>query len=167
MVDGGPKPDERFDGKVARKGEANRMTEANFTDAAGSGNGAIVAVPEERMFELQGYSYSERAILMPLLSTTFLDCGGWVLERRTISSTSMEFRFEIQLAGILELYGEIVAMGLELTRGAHAVLSDLCTCRHHITRSVDPCQILTLRLEICFLSDVTLHSILMTGSSLA
>ncbi len=104
---------------------------------------------------------------MPQLSTAFAECGGWVLERRTISSTSMEYRFEIQLAGILELYGGMVAMGLELTRNAHAVLTELCTCRHHITRSVDPCQILTLRLEICFLSDATLHSILMTGSSLA
>ena len=135
--------------------------------AAEMGMGATVAVPVAQTFDLRGYCYGERVALLPQLSVAFTDCGGWVLERKNLSSTSLEYRFEIQLAGILELYGSMVEMGLELTRGAHAVLTDLCNCRQHITRSVDPCQILTLRLEISFLADVTLHSILMTGSSLA
>jgi hypothetical protein len=132
-----------------------------------SGIGATVAVATEQTFDLQGYFYAERAELLPHLGAALTECGGWVLERRAISSTSLEYRFEIQLAGILELYGAMVAMGLELTRSAHAVLTDLCTCRQHITRWVDPCQILTLRLEINFLTDVTLQSMLMTGCSLA
>ena len=149
------------------QGEANSMREANYSKAVGSGVGATVAAPVEQSFELQGYCYGERVALLPQLSTAFVECGGWVLERRSVSSTAIEYRFEIQLAGILELYGAMVAMGIELTRSAHAVLTDLCTCRQYIARSVDPCQILTLRLEISFLTDVTLHSILMTGSSLA
>jgi hypothetical protein len=79
----------------------------------------------------------------------------------------MDFCLEIQLVSIVELYGALVALGLELTRAAHAILTDLCTCRKHIARSRNPHQIVTLRLEIAFLADVTLHSILMTGSSLA
>jgi hypothetical protein len=132
-----------------------------------SGIGATVAVAMVQTFDLQGYFYAERGELLPQLGVALTECGGWVLERRAVSSTSLEYRFEIQLAGILELYGAMVAMGLELTRSAHAVLTDLCTCRQHITRWVDPCQILTLRLEINFLTDVTLHSILMTATSLA
>ena len=159
-------PDERADGKLEMS-EANRVTEMDFSSSASNGIGATVAVPVAQTFELKGYCYGERETLLPQLSTAFTDCGGWVLERRTTSSTSIEYRFEIQLAGILELYGAMVEMGLELTRIAHAVLTDLCVCRQHMTRSVDPCQILTLHLEISFLTDVTLHSVLMTGSSLA
>lgn len=144
------------------------MTEADYLDAGRRNRvGASVAMPSAHMFELQGYCYGERAVLLPLLATAFTECGGWVLEQRTLSSTSMEYRFEIQLAGILELYGAMVEMGLELTRTAHSIMTDLCTCRQHITRAVDPCQIMTLRLEITFLTDVTLHSILVTGSSQA
>jgi hypothetical protein len=128
---------------------------------------AGMAAAVAQTFDLQGYCYGERGEVLPVLSGALTECGGWVLERRALSTTSIEIRFEIQLAGILELYGAMVGMGLELTRNAHTVLTDLCTCRQHITRSVDPCQILTLRLEINFLSDATLHSILMTGSSLA
>jgi hypothetical protein len=90
-----------------------------------------------------------------------------VLERHTISSTAMEFRFELQLTAVVELYGALVALGIELTRAAHTTLTDLCTCRKHINLSADKFQTLTLRLEINFLADVTLHSILMTGSGLA
>jgi hypothetical protein len=143
------------------------VTEVDYSKAAGSGIGATVAEPAAQMFDLQGYCYGDRMALLPQLSSAFTECGGWVLERKNLSTTSLEYRFEIQLAGILELYGSMIEMGLELTRNAHAVLTDLCNCRQHITRSVDPCQILTLRLEISFLADVTLHSILMTGSSLA
>jgi len=150
-----------------KKGEEDNVTEENYSNAAGSGIGATVSVPVPQTFDLQGYCYTERETLLPKLGAAFTECGGWILERRIVSPTSLEYRVEIQLAGILELYAEIVALGLELTRSAHAVLTDLCTCRQHITRAVDPCSILTLRLEISFLSDMTLHSILMTGSSLA
>lgn len=143
------------------------MTEANYSNAADSGIGATVAVAPAKTFDLQGFCYGERTTLLPLLAAAFTECGGWVLERRNVSSTAIEFRFEIQLAGILDLYGAMVEMGLELARNAHSLLADLCTCRQHISRSVDPCQVLTLRLEVSFLADATLQSILMTGSSLA
>jgi hypothetical protein len=153
--------------KANFNGRGNNVTEVENWNEAGSGMGATVAAPVAQTFDLHGYCYSERGDMLPRLSAILAECGGWVLDRRTTASTSLEYRFEIQLAGILDLYSAMVGMGLELTRGAHGVLTDLCTCRQHITRSIDPCQILTLRLEISFLTDVTLHSLLMTGSSLA
>ena len=80
--------------------------------------------------ELQGYSYQERQGILPTLTSAFTQCGGWVLERKTLSPTTMEFRIEIQLRAIVELYSSLVASGVELTRTAHAILTDLCTCRH-------------------------------------
>ena len=118
-------------------------------------------------FDLQAYSYQDRQGLLPTLTSAFTHSGGWVLERRTTSPTSMEFRLEIQLRGIVELYSALVHAGVELTRTAHATLTDLCTCRKYLAAGAAPAQVITLRLELSFLEDVTLHSLLMTGAALA
>jgi hypothetical protein len=122
---------------------------------------------ELQTHDLQGYSYQDRQGLLPNLTTAFTHCGGWVLERKTISASAMEFRIEIQLQGIVELYSSLVGTGLELTRGTHDTLTALCTSRKHIATSPQPNRLLSIRLELNFLEDVTLHSLLMTGSSLA
>lgn len=118
--------------------------------------------------DLQGYSYQDRLGLLPELTTALNHSGSWVLERRTLSPTTMEFKLEVQLRGIVELYGALIGTGVELTRTTHGVLTDLCTCRKHRNRaSADPVQVVSLRLELSFLEDVTLHSLLMTGSAAA
>jgi hypothetical protein len=117
--------------------------------------------------ELQGFSYQDRQGLLPVLTSAFTQCGGWVLERRTTSASSMEFRLEIQLQAIVELYSSLVESGVELTRGAHDTLTGLCTARHHIALSHPASQVVSILLELSFLEDVTLHSLLMTGGGLA
>ena len=117
--------------------------------------------------DLQAYSYQDRQGLLPVLTTAFTHCGGWVLERKTTSPTTIEFKIEIQLRGIVELYSSLIASGVELTRSAHGTLTDLCTCRYHVNRTAQPMQVISLRLELSFLEDVTLHSLMMTGSGLA
>lgn len=114
--------------------------------------------------DLQTFCYEERAAVLPLLTNSFADCGGWVLDRKTLSPTTIQFRIEIQLRAVLDLYAAILATGIELTRPAHLALTDLCTCRKHLHTSAELGQIIALRLEISFLDDVTLHSLL---SSLA
>jgi len=114
--------------------------------------------------DLQGYSYEDRQGLLPNLTSALTQCGGWVLERKTTSATTMEFRIEIQLQGIVELYSSLVATGVELTRTTHATLTGLCTSRKHIAKSHRPTQVVSIRLELNFLEDVTLHSLLMTGA---
>lgn len=117
--------------------------------------------------EFQGYSYQERQGLLPTLTSALTHCGGWVLDRKTTSASTMEFTLEIQLRAIVELYSALIAAGVELSRTTHATLADLCTCRYNLplTRAVN--QVLSIRLELSFLEDVTLHSLLMTGSDLA
>jgi hypothetical protein len=112
--------------------------------------------------DIQSFSYEERSGLLPTLTTAFADCGGWVLDRRTLSPTTMEFRIEIQLRAVLDLYASIIASGLELTRSGHIALTELCTCRKHLNRAADLGQVIAIRIEISFLEDVTLHSLLMT-----
>jgi hypothetical protein len=113
--------------------------------------------------DIQGFSYEERHGLLPTLTSAFAECGGWVLDRRTLSPNSMEFRLEIQLRAILDLYASIVSSGLELTRDGHLGLTHLCTCRRNLASSADLGQIVAIRLEISFLEDVTLHSLFLAG----
>jgi hypothetical protein len=113
--------------------------------------------------DIQSFSYQERSAVIPLLTNSFANCGGWVLERRTLSTTPVEFRLEIQLLAVLDLYAAILSAGVELTRGAHLSLTDLCTCRKHL-RTAELGQVVALRIEVSFLEDITLHSLLQTLS---
>lgn len=117
--------------------------------------------------EIQGFSYDERSGILPGLLASLADCGGWVLDRRALTSTMMELRVEVQLRSILELYGSIVAAGLELTRSSHMALTDLCTCRRNLASAADLGQVVTVRIKISFLEEITLHSLLQSGSPAA
>jgi len=118
-------------------------------------------------FHIQGFTYELRRSLLADLTTALGNCGGWILERKTLSPTNMEFSVEIQLRAILDLYAALAATGVELTRSGHEVLTELCTRRKHLSVARELGQIVAIRLEIAFLDDVTLHSLLSAGSGLA
>jgi hypothetical protein len=109
--------------------------------------------------DIQGFSYEERHGLLPTLTCAFADCGGWILDRKTLSPSTMEFRVEIQLRAVVDLYSSIIASGLELTRSGHLGLTHLCTCRKNISIPTDLTQIVTIRIEISFLEDATFQSV--------
>jgi hypothetical protein len=115
--------------------------------------------------DIQAFTYEQRHGLLPNLITAFTISGGWIHERKTLSPTNIEFHVEIQLRAILDLYAAILATGVELTRSGHEAFTALCTRRKHLQITAD--HTVTLRLEITFLDDVTLHSLLASGSSLA
>jgi hypothetical protein len=111
--------------------------------------------------DILSFSYEERASVLSQFTASLANCGGWVLDRRTISPVTSEFRIEIQLRSVLDFYAGILAAGVELTRAAHLTLTDLCTCRKHL-RTSDLGQVISLRIEISFLEDITLYSLLST-----
>jgi hypothetical protein len=117
--------------------------------------------------DIQAFTYEQRHGLLPVLTTAFSNCGGWMLERKTLSPTNMEFRVEIQMRSILDLYAAVIATGVELTRAGHESLTELCNRRPHLRMAAEPDQVVTIRLEINFLDDVTLHSLLASGSGIA
>jgi hypothetical protein len=117
--------------------------------------------------EIQGFSYDGHSGVLPGLLASLADCGGWVLDRRALTPTMMELRVEVQLRSILELYGSIVAAGLELTRSSHLALTELCTCRKNLIGTADLGQVLTVRMKISFLEEITLHSLLQSGGPAA
>jgi hypothetical protein len=109
--------------------------------------------------DIQGFSYEERHGLLPTLTSGFADCGGWILDRKTLSPSTMEFRLEIQLRAVVDLYASVIASGLELTRAGHLGLTHLCVCRKNLATSAELGQIVSIRLEISFLEDATLQSV--------
>lgn len=113
--------------------------------------------------DIQGFSYDERADVLPGLLVALADCGGWVLDRKALTSSLIELRVEVQLRSILELYGSIISAGLELTRSSHRALTDLCTCRRNMTAATDLGQVVTVKMQISFLEEITLHSLLESG----
>ena len=109
--------------------------------------------------DIQGFSYEERHGLLPSLTSAFTECGGWVLDHRTLSPTTMEFRIEIQLRAVVDLYASILGSGLELTRAGHLGLAHLCTCRKNLSAPTDLGQVVAIRIEISFLEDAALYSL--------
>jgi hypothetical protein len=114
--------------------------------------------------DIKSFTYDDRQSVLSRLSCVFSDCGGWILERRTVSPAITSFRVEIQLRAIVELYASLVEGGLELTRTAHLSLAELCTCSLHL-RKAELGQVVALQIEISFLEDVTLHSLLSTAAA--
>ncbi len=102
---------------------------------------------------------------MPALTTAVSLCGAWIVERKTLSPTAMEIRLETQLRLIVELYAAMLSAGIEFSRDGHQALADLCTCCKHM--DLDRTGLVTIRMELAFLDDVTLHSLLMSGTSVA
>src|SRR3981189_2605928 len=109
--------------------------------------------------DIQGFSYEERHGLLTARTSAFADCGGWNLDCKALSPSTMEFRVEIQLRAVVDLYSSMVASGLELTRSGHLGLTHLCTCRKNLSAPTDLSQIVTIRIEISFLEDATLQSV--------
>lgn len=117
--------------------------------------------------ELQGYSYDDRQDVLPGLTTAMTQAGGWVLEKRATSATAVQFRVEIQLRGIVELYAGLMEMGVELTKATHTMLTELCLCRRYAGWTEWSGEVITLNLELSFLEELTLNSLLNTGAAAA
>ena len=117
--------------------------------------------------ELQGFSYEDRQDVLPGLTAAMTEAGGWVLERRSTSATVVQFRVEIQLRGIVELYAGLMAMGVELTKATHTMLTELCLCRRYAGWTEWSGEVITLKLEVSFLEELTLSSLLNVGAAAA
>ena len=116
--------------------------------------------------QIQSYSYQERQSLVPVLMNAITRSGGWVCERRSLSPVTVEFGVEIELTGMLDLYSGIIGAGLEVTRSGHKALTEMCLyCRH--PRLMDTTLTIRVQMEVSFLEEASLDSLLMTGASVA
>ena len=112
-------------------------------------------VPPGASLDIETFSYEERRIIFTALSDALDQCGAWLLHRRPLSFTHMEFYFELPLHAVVELYAALVATGLELTRASHEDLTTFCTLRQHRERPSRLPGIVTVRLQVAFLEELT------------
>ena len=109
---------------------------------------------QTQTLDIQSFSYEDRCDILPLLSAALIKCGGWVLDRRSLSPASLEFRIDIELRSVVDLYAALVAAGLDLTRTGHLALTGLCLCRQHMVVSASLGKVVAVRLAVSFLSNV-------------
>jgi hypothetical protein len=105
--------------------------------------------------DLRCHSYEEHRAVLPVLLDILGSLGCWVLEQKVLSPTQTEVSFEVQLRTAFELYGGLLAAGLELTRDSHLRLTGLCTLRGHNPRHARRRRVVTIRLELNFLEETT------------
>ena len=117
--------------------------------------------------DIQAFTYEHRQALLDDLTTVVCNCGGWIVDRKPLSPTNMEFHIEVQLRAILDLYAGILGTGVELTRPGHENLTELCTRRKYRRITAVLGQIVSLRLEINFVDDSTLHSLLSSDTNIS
>ncbi len=122
---------------------------------------------ESSSVELAAFTYNDRWGVLPDLNACLDECGGWVLEQKANSATSVEFHIELRLESILDMYGALMGTGIELTCNAHAMLTDLCTCWRNADylRVVE--ETVVLRLVLHFREQLTEAMLLATGSAAA
>lgn len=123
--------------------------------------------PVTASLRLQTYTYDERREVLGKLAGALDRSGAWVLERTTPSVEMTRLQVEIQLRSALELYSGLVGSGLELTRGTHIALTELCTLARHRRRGRDPFRVVEMVLEVSFLDEME-HSVMtMAGAAAA
>ncbi len=114
--------------------------------------------PEPLELRLQCLTYDERLNVLPALTDAIDRAGGWLLDRRTVAAHALELKIELQVRALVEIYAALVSSGVELTREAHLLLAERCTCRQHQPSRERMASIMSIRLEIAFLVDMTLET---------
>lgn len=114
--------------------------------------------PEPVELRLQCLTYDERQNVLPLLTDAIDRAGGWLLDRRTIAAHALELHLELQVRALVDVYAALVGSGVELTRDAHLLLTERCTCRQHQPSRESMSSIMSIRLEVAFLADVTVEA---------
>ena len=80
------------------------------------------------------------------------------VQQNDLQPEPVELRLELQVRALVDIYAALVSSGVELTREAHLVLTERCTCRQFQPNRKSMANILSIRLEIAFLADITVEA---------
>jgi hypothetical protein len=78
--------------------------------------------------EMKAVSIEDPARLIQTLSGAIVGCGGWVLSRGATESGMVNMFFEFERRICVDIYGELIGMGLVLSQSGHILLTELCQC---------------------------------------
>jgi len=101
---------------------------------------------------LRCYSYEQRRPVLAALLGAMDYCGCWIADKQAMSSTQIEFRFEVQLCVVEELYSELIGAGVEMSRDSHLAMTWLCTRMRHEPHGSSSGTV-HIRMEMSFLEE--------------
>ncbi len=78
--------------------------------------------------EMKAVSMEEPSRLVQNLTCSILACGGWVLSRGANDTGTISMLFEFERQACVEIYGMLIAVGLELSQSGHIRFTELCQC---------------------------------------
>jgi hypothetical protein len=87
------------------------------------------------MLRLTALTADDPQRLLRFLTGVLLGCGGWILTRTTEGSDLAALDFEFARASCVEIYGALIASGLELSRDSHLRMAELCHCTRNLIGS--------------------------------
>jgi hypothetical protein len=117
---------------------------------------APAAAEQSQPVELRCFTYDDRRVVFAEMVRALDRCGCWREVMQATSPTQVEICFTVMLSAADELYGGLIAAGVEMTREAHQSLTWLCTLRRHQPERLRLYGALDIRLEMNFLiEDVT------------
>jgi hypothetical protein len=89
-------------------------------------------MPVAWAMQMKAVSMDEPSRLIQTLTGAILACGGWVLSRGASDSGLVNMLFEFERRSCVEIYGVLIAGGLELSQSGHKRFTELCHCtRNH------------------------------------
>lgn len=96
---------------------------------------------------MKAVSVEEPSRLVKALTGGILACGGWVLSRGATDTGVVNLLFEFERQACVDIYGLLIASGLELSQAGHIRLTELCQCTRSHQRECGE-EIASLDLEI-------------------
>ena len=99
------------------------------------------------VLQMTAIAVEEPLRLIQSLTRAILGCGGWVLSRGADNSGTVNLLFEFERHACVDIYGVLIAAGLELTQSGHTRLTELCQCTRSHKRDCGE-EIASVDLEI-------------------
>ncbi len=101
--------------------------------------------------EVHSFSIEDRKLLLPRLWKMFTATGCSAAICRRCGRRTVEYRFDVELSAVLELYCGLAQTGLEMTELSHRALTELCMLRTHERALRAGVRVVSVRLRISFL----------------
>ncbi|HZQ41774.1 MAG TPA: hypothetical protein VFA99_00885 [Acidobacteriaceae bacterium] len=101
--------------------------------------------------EVHSFSVEDRKLLLPRLWKMFAATGCSAAVCRRCGRRTVEYRFDVELGAVLELYCGLAQTGLEMTEVSHRALTELCMLRTHERALRAGVRVVSVRLRISFL----------------
>jgi hypothetical protein len=112
---------------------------------------APATAAQSQPLELRCFTYDDRRVVFAAMMHSLDRCGCWREAMQANSHTQVEICFSVTVSAADELYGGLIAAGVEMTRETHQSLTWLCTLRRHQPPTLRHAAAIDVKLEMNFL----------------